>query len=198
MFRPKHKRSRRPTTSVTLAEHRKAWKDCKQCNLCEFRDNVVLYRGIKPPCEILFIGEAPGESEDALGQPFIGPAGKQLDLLIKTTFEDLDPIPTYGMTNMVACIPFRPGEEIRQPNATQITACSSRLVEMIAIAQPKLIVLLGKISAKYIDRINDLSIPMCRLGHPSWIMRLAKDDESTFRLEHSRFTVTLLAAWEAL
>lgn len=40
------------------------------------------------PCDLLFIGEAPGVSEDALGQPFIGPAGKLLDQLIKSSVGD--------------------------------------------------------------------------------------------------------------
>lgn len=58
------------------------WKDCTACGLCEHRQKVVLARG-SVPCDILFIGEAPGESEDCLGQPFVGPAGQLLDRIVR-------------------------------------------------------------------------------------------------------------------
>jgi uracil-DNA glycosylase len=58
------------------------WKDCTRCPLHTVRSNVVLARG-SIPCDILFVGEAPGRSEDALGKPFVGPAGILLDEMIE-------------------------------------------------------------------------------------------------------------------
>lgn len=63
------------------------WQDgCGSCQ-CESANKVVLCRG-SIPCDVLFIGEAPGASEDILGQPFVGPAGKLLDGIIQEAFGD--------------------------------------------------------------------------------------------------------------
>ena len=62
-------------------EHQNRWKDCTDCSLHASRIKVVLARG-KLPCDILFTGEAPGESENVIGRPFIGPAGKLLDDIV--------------------------------------------------------------------------------------------------------------------
>jgi uracil-DNA glycosylase len=62
---------------------------------------VVLCRG-RLPCDVLFVGEAPGVSEDVLGRPFVGPAGKLLDTIVERA---LDGQYDCAMTNLVACIP---------------------------------------------------------------------------------------------
>lgn len=49
---------------------------------------VCLLRG-SIPCDILFIGEAPGESENAMGYPFVGPAGKLLDRIVGEALSDM-------------------------------------------------------------------------------------------------------------
>lgn len=67
------------------SSHVERWKDCEGCSLRDRRTRVVLYRG-KIPCDVLFIGEAPGESEDVVGVPFVGPAGKLLDAMIQEAF----------------------------------------------------------------------------------------------------------------
>ena len=51
---------------------------CRGCGLCETRHHVVFGVG-KRDADILFVGEGPGEQEDLLGEPFVGPAGKLLD-----------------------------------------------------------------------------------------------------------------------
>ncbi len=81
--------------------YRAKWKDCQRCKSSNSRTEIVLARG-KVPAPILFIGEAPGASEDALGKPFIGPAGKVLDDIITVA---LDGQYDYALTNLVACYP---------------------------------------------------------------------------------------------
>ena len=66
-------------------KHREKWKDCTRCLLHEHRRKIVLCRG-KIPADVLFVGEAPGESEDVLGSPFVGPAAQLLDSLIEQAF----------------------------------------------------------------------------------------------------------------
>lgn len=59
-------------------QHVERWKDCTACPLCRQRYRICLARG-DIPCDVLFIGEAPGQSEDATGLVFWGPAGDLLD-----------------------------------------------------------------------------------------------------------------------
>ena len=62
----------------SFQQHREKWRDCQSCLLNKCRNRVVMARG-KLPSPILFIGEAPGESENVVGLPFVGPAGRLLD-----------------------------------------------------------------------------------------------------------------------
>lgn len=73
-------------------DHVARWKDCTDCPLCQQRDQIVLARG-QVPADVVFIGEAPGASEDALGMPFVGPAGHLLDGIISNAI----PQPAPGM-----------------------------------------------------------------------------------------------------
>lgn len=104
----------------------------------------MLARG-KLPCDVLFIGEAPGESEDVLGQPFVGPAGKLLDMLIgQSEPGDL----RFAYTNVIACFPKNVETEkpskFTQPPKEAVKACRDRLMELVGIAKPKAVVFVGK------------------------------------------------------
>ena len=56
---------------------------CEACELCKKRTNVVIYRGSRQ-APLMIIGEAPGESEDLEGKPFVGRSGKLLQNLINS------------------------------------------------------------------------------------------------------------------
>lgn len=169
--------------------HVEKWSNCDKCLLSEYRTNVVLYRG-KIPCDVLFIGEAPGESEDAIGKPFIGPAGKLLDHIIsKSVPDDV----RYGITNVLGCIPLKEKhrkclkgidiehtvekDEERKPTEKEITACESRLKEIISIASPQVIICLGEIAANHIIRGNKKNeyvttgMRLITIRHPAFILR---------------------------
>ena len=60
---------------------------CRGCGLCETRHHVVFGVG-KRDADILFVGEGPGEQEDLLGEPFVGPAGKLLDDMPGLSFRE--------------------------------------------------------------------------------------------------------------
>ena len=77
--------------------------NCRACGLCETRTNVVFGVG-DPAAEVLFVGEAPGEREDALGEPFVGKAGALLDDML--TMIGLDRSRIY-ITNSIKCRPPR-------------------------------------------------------------------------------------------
>lgn len=175
-------------------KHVAKWKDCTRCSLCEGRSRVVLAKG-RIPCDVLFVGEAPGASEDSIGRPFVGPAGHLLDEMIAEALKVLNFPSDYRLafTNLVACIPLGDdGDKVKDPPKEAIQACAPRLQEFIALAKPDLIVAVGKLSAKYL-------IPQGVAGeqiiHPAAILRA---DISQRGLLIQRTVVTLGDAFESL
>ncbi len=113
---------------------------CRRCSLCDTRHRLVFGTGSER-AQILLVGEGPGEQEDLRGEPFVGPAGKLLDDMLKMI--DLDRSRVY-IANTVKCRP--PGN--RDPLDTEQGACREWLDRQIALLDPKIIVCLGRISAK--------------------------------------------------
>ena len=155
--------------------HVQNWKDCTRCGLCDGRLKVVLARG-KVPCDVLFVGEAPGESENVIGQPFVGPAGKLLDSIIVRAI--IGHNVTYALTNLVACIPRDDsGTKTSEPDSEAIKACAPRLVEFIKLCNPELIVRVGKLAQDYLTPGYKHSIKLEReykfadITHPAAIIR---------------------------
>ena len=117
---------------------------CTMCPLCQTRHNVVF--GVGPTdAEILFVGEGPGEQEDLTGEPFVGPAGKLLDDMLRII--DLGRHNCY-ICNIVKCRP--PGN--RDPQPQEQDACFGWLERQLRLLQPSIIVCLGRIAAMRLIR----------------------------------------------
>ena len=130
---------------VTWEELEARCRQCQNCPLSETRTNVVFGVGNRQ-ADILFIGEGPGEQEDLQGEPFVGPAGKLLDLMLSLI--DLDRTKVY-IANIVKCRPPRN----RDPLNTEQDACIGYLRAQTALIRPKIIVCLGRIAAmRIIDK----------------------------------------------
>jgi DNA polymerase len=122
------------------------------------------------------IGEAPGRTEDIIGSPFVGPAGKLLDKILDEVRKETKF--SYFITNIVACMPLVLKEDswqLRPPSADEAEACSVRIVQLCRIALPKIILLIGKqaetaFDAHYSGRI-DPSIKVRSIVHPAYILR---------------------------
>jgi uracil-DNA glycosylase family 4 len=162
--------------------HVNNWRNCDKCELHQYRQNVVLCRG-KLPCDILFVGEAPGISENALGQPFIGEAGRRvLDPIVEEVNYNLDL--RLAFTNLVGCIPLNEDhEKIGEPLPEHIKSCHPRLEEFVLIAQPKLIVCVGTLAEKWLMptgptnkrhllRDYNHSHGFLKITHPAAIIRM--------------------------
>lgn len=148
-------------------QHKNKWSKCTQCSLHTSRSKVVLSRG-KIPCDVLFIGEAPGVSEDVLGYPFAGPAGHLLDFIIENSFSDSRI--SYAMTNLVGCIPLgEDGAKTAEPPKEAIKACSPRVNEMVVMCSPQLIVRVGKLAEKW---YFTNAVPVIDVLHPAAILRM--------------------------
>jgi uracil-DNA glycosylase len=151
---------------MTWIEHVAKWRDCQKCPLAQQRSNIVLARGTLP-CDVVFVGEAPGSSEDALGLPFRGPAGNLLDQIIERAMPDI----TYAMTNLVCCYPREAkAEGINEPRLDEIKECRPRLTEFINIAQPKLIVCVGRLATEHVDHRD--GVHCIDIDHPAHILRM--------------------------
>lgn len=160
-------------------QHKKKWSECTDCLLCEGRTKVVIAKGTIP-CDILFIGEAAGVSEDIIGKPFVGPAGKLLHNIIDQTLgpinEQLEVPLTIAFTNLVCCIPLdEGGDKVSEPPDEAIRACQPRLKEFIRIAKPKLLIAVGDLADSYLSPDYRFAIkhklPWEKIKHPAAILR---------------------------
>lgn len=149
---------------------------------------VVLARG-RLPCEVLFVGEAPGASENFLGRPFVGPAGKLLDHIIEKSKKISEVDYTYAMTNIIACIPKdEENKKLIEPPNFAIKACMKRLREIIDIANPPVIIAVGKIATTQMPLHATEGMRFARIIHPAAILRM---DISQKGLALQRAIVTL-------
>ena len=112
---------------------------CRKCRLCEHRTNPVFGVGNRS-ARLMLIGEGPGEREDALGEPFVGRAGKLLDSMLASI--GLDRTEVY-IANIVKCRP----PNNRDPQTDEQDACIGYLENQIRLVSPDIIVCLGRIAA---------------------------------------------------
>ena len=179
-------------------DHVAKWRNCRRCDLCKRRHRVVIARGTVP-CQVLFLGEAPGASENVIGQPFVGPAGHLLNKIIAKS------IPTdipYLITNLVGCIPKEDrADKSLEPPDYAIEACKAKVVELVKISKPKLIVTVGKLARKWLPIILKDHYKLGKdyktvdIIHPAAILRM---DVSQVGLAIQRSIVTLRDAVEDL
>lgn len=139
---------------------------CDKCHLAKTSNHIRIDgRGSETP-SILIVGEAPGQDEDTEGTCFIGPAGKLLESMIQ---EARIPPDAYRLTNMVRCTPWEgtyssPRDKrkewrrpIRQPEEDEITACFPYLAQEIVKYKPKIVVILGNVTAGKILEMKQIT-----------------------------------------
>ena len=83
---------------MTLDELELKCKECRDCELCGGRTNLVCGVG-KKDADIMLIGEGPGENEDLKGEPFVGRSGMLLDKFLASV--DLSRDKNVYIANMV-------------------------------------------------------------------------------------------------
>jgi len=114
--------------------------DCTACKLRAGCTQTVFGVGDEK-ADWLFVGEGPGADEDALGEPFVGQAGKLLDNMLLAI--KLKRGENVYIANIVKCRP--PGN--RNPEAEEIATCLPYLQRQIELIQPKVIIALGKVAS---------------------------------------------------
>lgn len=111
-------------------------ESCRACPLGSSRIRSVPGEG-NASAELLFVGEAPGASEDAVGRPFVGAAGKLLDTLLGLTGRTREDV---FVLNVVKCRP----PENRDPAPEEIAACAPFLERQLALLNPVIVAPLGR------------------------------------------------------
>lgn len=125
--------------SIKLSDVRRELGDCRRCKLHTTRKNIVFGAG-NQRSHIVFVGEAPGRDEDVQGKPFVGQAGKLLELMLEAI--NLRREEVY-ICNIVKCRP----PENRNPEKDEIEACGPFLTKQIEAIEPRIICALGTLAA---------------------------------------------------
>ena len=154
---------------------------CQLCGLAATRTQTVFGVG-DTAAQWLVIGEAPGAEEDRQGEPFVGAAGQLLDKMLLAI--EL-PRPSVFIANMLKCRP--PGN--RDPQPAELAACRPYLLRQIALLNPAIILVVGRIAAQnllhttqplarlrgQLHRFGALNTPLIVTYHPSYLLRTPGD-----------------------
>ena len=156
----------------------------------------------------MFVGEAPGDREDRAGQPFVGPAGRELDQALADT--GIDREDAY-VTNAVKHFKFEERGKRRiheKPSRSEVKACLPWLREELRVVEPEALVLLGATAAQALLGASfrltrergralecDLAPFVTATIHPSAILRSRDEEGRAAEREAFRSDLALAAAF---
>ncbi|HEX6998878.1 MAG TPA: uracil-DNA glycosylase [Gammaproteobacteria bacterium] len=161
-----------PTEWPALAE---AVKACTRCALHRGRKQAVFGVG-RPDAELMVVGEAPGADEDRQGEPFVGPAGRLLNAMLRSIGY---PRADVYIANILKCRP----PNNRDPRPEEAVACTPFLERQIELVSPKALLAVGRIAAQWllqtdapIGRLRGRvfryrEIPLVVTYHPAYLLR---------------------------
>lgn len=162
----------------TLDELRAAIAAFPHSELQKGARSLVFSDGV-PGAPVMLIGEAPGRDEDREGRPFVGRAGQLLDkMLAAIQMGRDDPQAPVYITNV---LPWRPPQN-RDPKPDEIAMMRPFLLRHIALAQPKVLVVVGNWSCQAllgkrgITRLRGewtqaADLPALPMFHPAYLLR---------------------------
>jgi len=128
---------------MSFEELKQEYSVCSRCSeLCKSRSQVVFGSG-NSKAQVLFIGEAPGATEDKQGVPFCGMSGKILSELLAHIGLNREDI---FITNTILCHP----QDNRNPSKEEVNNCRERLDKLIDVMKPKVIVTIGNFATERI------------------------------------------------
>ena len=158
---------------------------CVKCRLSEGRTQVVFGRG-SGAAELVIVGEAPGREEDRTGLPFVGPAGKLLDLLLLSVGFRRESV---YICNVLKCRPPRN----RDPQADEVATCAPYLHGQLDAIGPKVLLAVGKFAAQTLTgsdtsigrlrgRVHEYrGIPVVATYHPAYLLRSPQATRKTWQ-----------------
>jgi len=192
----------------SLKALREASAGCRGCHLWRPATQTVFGEGRKSS-RLMLVGEQPGDREDRMGKPFVGPASRELDRGLEAAGIRREDV---YLTNVVKHFKFeeRGRRRIHQtPKRFEVDACKPWLDEELKVVRPEALVLLGATAAKALlgssFRVtqhrgelldSDLAPIVTATVHPSSILR--QPDEPTRVEEREALARDLRVVAEAL
>lgn len=134
----------------------------------------------------MVVGEAPGEREDAQGEPFVGTAGQLLNRMLAAlglTRAEAPPTRQVFITNTLKCRPPRN----RNPTPAELAACAPFLARQVALVQPRVILAMGRFAVQSLlgsdaplgqlrGQVHDWhGVPLVVTYHPAYLLRQPAD-----------------------
>jgi uracil-DNA glycosylase len=157
---------------------------CQKCGLSAGRTQVVFGRG-HAAAELVVVGEAPGGEEDRQGLPFVGPAGRLLDLLLLSVGFDRESV---YICNLLKCRP----PNNRDPRPDEVATCAPYLHAQLEAIRPRALLAVGRFSAQMlaeseasIGRLRGevhqyRGIPVVATYHPAYLLRSPQATRKTW------------------
>ncbi|MFA4857960.1 MAG: uracil-DNA glycosylase [Candidatus Margulisiibacteriota bacterium] len=163
---------------LSYEELKKHAQTCTKCPLHKGRTKVVFGNG-PVPCDLMLIGEGPGEQEDLSGLPFVGRAGQLLTKIFEAV--EIDREKDVYIANTVKCRP----PENRAPLSPETEACWPCLEAQIKLINPKIILLAGAPAVKVVLKTEEgmtklrgkwfkfpgTNIDVMPIFHPAYLLR---------------------------
>jgi DNA polymerase len=154
---------------------------CTRCGLAATRTQTVFGVG-DPHADWLVVGEAPGAEEDRRGEPFVGRAGQLLNSMLRAIGLAREQV---FIANVLKCRP--PGN--RDPAPAEARECLPYLERQIALLQPKIMLVVGRIAAQNLLRTDAplarlrqqvhafgaSRVPLVVTYHPAYLLRTPSD-----------------------
>lgn len=169
-------RSEDAGSAERLAELARDAAECTRCRLHQARRTVVFGEGAAT-ANLVVVGEAPGQDEDRTGRPFVGRAGKMLDLLLQATGF---PRETVFICNVLKCRP----PNNRDPQPDEVATCTGRYLHaQLEIIAPRVLMAVGKFAAQTLlqsdepigrlrGRVHSYrGTPLVVTYHPAFLLR---------------------------
>jgi DNA polymerase len=152
-------------------------RGCTRCGLCSSRTQTVFGVGERR-ADLMVIGEAPGQDEDAQGEPFVGRAGQLLNAMLRAMGH---PRETVYIANVLKCRP----PNNRNPLPAEVASCMPYLQQQIEWVGPKLVLAVGGIAAQnllatdtpvgrlrgHVHRLGQHALPLVVTYHPAYLLR---------------------------
>jgi DNA polymerase len=188
----------------SLAELALAEAECRRCPLYAGATQAVPGEG-RSDAHFMLVGEQPGDKEDLVGKPFVGPAGRVLDQALEAA--GIARGDTF-VTNAVKHFKHELRGKRRlhkRPNANEIERCKVWLEVERALVKPAAVIALGATAARSLFgrpvtvgsvrgqtlQLADGTLAFVTI-HPSFLLRI--EDEADKQREYRRFVGDLRAA----
>lgn len=161
-------------------------ENCQACPLHNSRTRAVFGVGNRQ-ADWMIIGEAPGADEDRLGEPFVGRAGKLLDLMLHALHLKREDI---FIANILKSRP----PNNRDPAADEVQACWPYLARQVELVAPKIILAMGRVAAQNLLQSNSpvgrmrnkvhyfgsREIPLIVTYHPAYLLRSPREKRKSW------------------